>query len=148
MADVIYNIAKKSFADGNLDWDTHNIGVLLLSSSSTYTPNPDHNYVRDIFDNGGVELSGTGYSRKLLTNKTVTKDDSIDKAILDADDVTWTAINAGTVKAAVLYRRVGSSDNNSSDILIAYIDSGGFPVTTNGGDFTIQWNANGIIQIG
>lgn len=59
--------------------------------------------------------------------------------------MTWTAINAGTVQAAILILE-GKSDDSTS-ILIAYIDQGGFPVTTNGGDLTIQWSASGILQI-
>lgn len=148
MADVIYNIAKKSFADGNLDWDDNTIVVMLLSSDSTYTPDADHKFVSDVMSNGGVELSGSGYSRKVLTNCVVIQDDSLDRVILDADDVVWTSINAGTATAALIYKRVGNDDSTpNDDILIAYIDSGGFPISTNGGDLFIKWNAEGIINI-
>ena len=42
--------------------------------------------------------------------------------------------------------REGTSDDTDA-VLIAYIDSGGFPVVTNGGDLTIAWNAEGILQL-
>jgi len=48
-----------------------------------------------------------------------------------------------TANAAIIFKQ-GAADTDSE--LIAYIDSGGFPKATNGGDLTIQWNANGIVH--
>ena len=118
------------------------IKVLLVTSG--YTPNKDHDFVSDLVP-GTNELSGFGYERKTLTNKTLTEDDANDRAVFDdGDDVTWTAIDAGTAAAAVLFIQ---KTNDADSILLAYIDSGGFPFTTNGGDLVIEWNAAGIFYI-
>jgi len=147
VANGLYNTAKKMIMDGSLNLANDTIKVMLIGSG--YTFNPDHDYVSSV---SSYELNGTGYTggfggsgRKALTNKSVTADKTNDKAVFDADDVTWSAINAGTVYAAILIKEV-SSDSNS--ILIGYIDSGtGFPKTTNGGDLTIQWSSDGIITL-
>lgn len=146
---LIYNKAKTLLMNGQLNLLNDTIKVMLVNSS--YAPDPDDDYV----GNSGVasaEVSGTGYvggyggsGRKILTNKVITEDDTNDRAYFDADDVTWAGINAGTIAAAVLIKE-GVTDDNTS-LLIAYIDQGGFPVITNGGDLTIQWNTDGILQL-
>lgn len=136
MANAKYNIAKGEFAKGNINWETDTIEVMLVDN--TYTFNPDHAYVSDITG----EISGTGYSRKALTNKTVTVDNTNDKAILDCDDITFTGINAGTVNAMIVYKKV---TNDTDSILIGYWDSGNFPFTTNGGDVVLVIDANGLM---
>jgi hypothetical protein len=142
MASFIYNKAKEQLLNGTLDLVADPIYAVLVTGG--YTPNPDHDFVSSV---GANELSGTGYSRKLLTSKSVTEVDSSDRAEFTADNLQWTAINAGTASGVVLYKRVGASDNAAADVLIAHIDSGGFPVVTNGGDLNINWNASGIIQL-
>lgn len=139
MSNLIYNKAKKGFVDGTIDWDGDTIKVMLVGE--TYTPDKDHNFVSEVVS---TELSGTGYERKSLENKTVVQDDVNDVAKVDADDITWESIQAGTAKGMVVYKQ-GSSDTDS--ILIAYIDEGGFPVVSNGGDLIMEFHSNGIIQL-
>lgn len=133
-----------------------NTGINLLSDTvkvalvtSAHTPNPDDNFMASYT---ASELSGTGYTagfggggRKTLASKTVTQDDTNDWGVFDAADVTWTAINAGTAAAAVLLKEV-TSDADSPIIAVVVFSSA---ITTNGGDFTIQWAATGgIFNIG
>ena len=51
-----------------------------------------------------------------------------------------------TVEAIVLFVDTG---NVATDALIAYIDSAssGLPVTPNGGDIVVAWNASGIAAL-
>ena len=145
MADFIYNSEAKRILEGSRDLlnDTIKVGL----SNSNHTPNRDH----DFADNGGGsdfvdgELSGAGYSRKELTSKSIVVDKANNRAEFDAADVTWTGIDAGTAAQATLLFEGGANDTATE--LIANIDSGGFPKTTNGGDLTIQWNAEGIIHL-
>lgn len=140
MASFVSNYAKKKFADGSLDWDTHDIRVLLVNS--TFNGTASHEFVGSIPTLG--ELSGTGYVRKALTGEVVNVDLPNNRSELDADDVTWVGINAGTAAGAVLFRLV---TNDADSPFIAFIDSGGFPITSNGGDVTLQWNSEGVLQI-
>src|SRR6267143_919627 len=145
MASLVYNFAKSGFADGTLDCDSGTQVYKTMLVASAYTPDPDQHFVSSVTN----ELSGTGYTggfagsgRKALASRTATTNTTNDRAELSAANVTWTAINAGTAAAAVIYKE-NTSDADS--VLVAYIDI--VDVVTNGGDFTIQWATNGIINL-
>lgn len=148
---LVYNTAKKEIMDGTIDLLVDTIKVMLVTS--LYVVNADDTVV----DTGGAadpvdaELTGTGYvkgwgaaGRKALASKTATVDNVNDRAEFDAADLTWALINAGTAAAAILIKEGGANDTTSR--LIAYIDTGGFPFVTNGGDMIVTWNAEGILQ--
>lgn len=152
MASLIYNEAKRKFLDGTLDLTSDTIKVMLVTSA--YVANVDDVFVDEAGANEPIdeELTGTGYAaghgnsgRLTLANKAFSTDDANDRGEFDnTADATWTGIDAGTA-AAVIVHREGTA-NDTTALLIAYIDTGGFPVVTNGGDLTIQWNAEGIIH--
>lgn len=147
MASLVYNLGKSEIMDGSIDFSGDTIKIMLVDSS--YVADDAHDYI----DDGGAddpidhELSGTGYNQggETLSNLAVTEDDTNNRAELDNSvDITWTGIDAGTAAGAIVYK-VGTFDTNST--MICYIDTGGFPVVTNGGDLTIQFNAEGILQL-
>ena len=140
MANTVYNIAKKKAIDGQFDWASLDVRVLLIKS--TYAVDPDHQFVSDLTP-GTNELSGTGYTRKTMANEATSQDDAGDRADGDGDDLVWSGINAGTAQAAVLFVQV---TNDTDSWLIGYVDTGGFPIATNGADLQITWNAEGILQ--
>lgn len=154
LASFAYNRFALELLDNTKDL-VANAGVKVGLSSSTHVPNRDDNFA----DDGGAndfldgELAGTGYTggfggagRKALASKTFTEDDANDRAEFDAADVTWTAINAGTAAQASIIDETGAADDTGVEV-VANIDDGGFPVATNGGDLTIAWNAEGILQL-
>lgn len=151
MASFHYNEAAKKVYDQTLDMlvDTIKVGL----STSVHVPIRDN----DFLDEGGAddfidgELSGTGYAsgfgnsgRKTLASKTIVMDKPNDRAEFDAADVTWTSIDAGTAAQGTLLKEI---TNDAASLTIVNIDTGGFPITTNGGDLTMQWNAEGISQL-
>ena len=86
-------------------------------------------------------LSGVvGTDQEILT-KTQTN------GTFDGTDLTFTAVTGASVEALVLYRK--NAGANTTWPLIAYIDTGvtGLPVTPNGGNITITWNASGIFTL-
>lgn len=66
--------------------------------------------------------------------------------VFDGADVTFTAVTGNTVEALIIYIDTGSA---ATSPLVAYIDTSvtGLPVTPNGGDITITWNASGIFAL-
>lgn len=151
MASLVYNTAKKEIMDGTIDLVNDVIKAMLVTSS--YVANADHLFVDEAGANDPIdhELSGTGYvagfagsGRKTLAGKAFTADLVNDRAEFDVNDLVWTGINAGTAAAVLIYKHLTS---DALSRLIAYIDTGGFPVVTNGGDLTIQVNAEGLIQL-
>ena len=149
MASIRTNSGAQRILDrnmaGTINLLSDTIKVMLLGAG--YTPNNDHVFISDL---GANELSGTGYtagfgsaSRKTLSSKVITKDDTNDIAFFDAADVSWTAISAGTAAYAAIVKE-GTSDTDSP--VIAVIDQSP-DVATNGGDYTIQWAADGIFKL-
>jgi hypothetical protein len=123
-----------------VDYDTDTIKVALLTSS--YTPDQDaHDYLNDV---STYEVSGTGYTAggNTLASKTATYDSATNVIILDAADTTW-ASSTITARYAVIYDSTGTA---STSALIGYVDFGSDQASTNG-NFTITWDATGIVRI-
>ena len=138
MASGSYESAWTSIMSDVINLSTDAIKMMLVTAS--YAPNPDHVFVSDL---GGVEISGPGYvggfggvGRKTLTGKTFTTDPTNNRAKFSAGSVTWSAINAGSPRYAILIKE-GTSDADSR--LLAYLDLG--TVVTNGGDLTVTPDA-------
>lgn len=133
MADFVYTRGIPQWAS----WTTDTNRVMLLESG--YTPNLDHDFVSDVV---AGEIDDGSYSRKTLTGKTQTIDDTNNLVKYDADDVTWAALAGGeTVFYVVIYKFV---TNDADSILMALVD---IPNTvTDGTDFILQWSPDGIIQ--
>ena len=66
--------------------------------------------------------------------------------VFDGADVTFTAVTGNSVEALVLWIDTGTAGTSP---LVAYIDTSvtGLPVTPNGGDITVTWNATGIFAL-
>lgn len=142
MASILYNFAKGAFLKGTIPWDTSGTPIRILLIKSTYSPDPDHVYVSDLTP-GTNEVSGAGYVRKDLSSRTVTVNNTTDRAIATAANPLWTALDCGTIAAAVVYLQVGGDDATpADDVLIAYLDYN--DLVTNGGDVTLQWPATGM----
>ena len=100
-----------------------------------------HDFVDDITN----EISGTGYTAggATLANKSVTKDNTNDQSVFDADDVTWSNSTL-TARGAVLYKDTGTPATSS---LIKYFDFVTDQSST-AAPFTVQFNAAGILTTG
>jgi hypothetical protein len=146
MANFAFTEAKHQIALAGIDLVNDDIRVLLVNNTCTAPSQEDVNTISAITTLG--ELSGTGYVRKALANQAVNEDNANNRAEFDADDVTWSAINAGTAAAAIVYKHI---TDDSDAIPLFYIDqpqgAGGFPFVTNGGAFNLIWNAEGIAQL-
>jgi len=139
MADVIYNSFKRDIMNGSIDLDTDTINLLLVTS--TYTPDQDaHTKHSDVTN----EVTGGGYSAggSALAGKAVTVDNTDNEGVFDANDVTWSTSTI-TARGGVLYKNRGTS---TLDELIAYIDFGADKISS-GGDFTVSWNSEGILNL-
>jgi hypothetical protein len=138
MANAIYPLYKQSLlagdANSDLDTDTATDGVYAaLVDTGTYTYSAAHQFYSS--------LSGIVGTPQRITSPTVTS------GVLDGADVTYTAVSGATCEAIVLYRQNAGADTTWR--LVAFIDTGvtGLPVTPNGGDIGITWNASGIFAL-
>ena len=142
MASKLYGQFLGQALNKEIDWDTDTIKVALLTNS--YTPDQDaHNYFDDV---ATYEVSGaTGYTAggATLANKTNTYTGASNVIVLDADDVTWSTSTI-TARYAVIYD--ASPSTNATKPLIGYVDFGSDQSSSNG-NFTITWDATGIVRI-
>ena len=84
--------------------------------------------------------SGSVGTPQTIGSKTFTN------GVFDGADVTFTAVTGSNVEALIIYIDTGTA---ATSPLVAYIDTSvtGLPVTPNGGDVTITWNASGIFAL-
>jgi len=67
-------------------------------------------------------------------------------AVFDGSDLTFTAVTGASVEALTIYRH--NSGANTTWRLVLFIDTAtGLPVTPNGGDITVTWDAQGIFKL-
>lgn len=138
MANALYPKWREALLAGtsgnDLDNDTSTDGPFCaLVDTGTYTYNTAHDFYND--------LSGVVGTDQRLTGPTVTN------GTFDGSDLTYSSVSGNSVEALVIYRH--NSGANSTWPLVAYIDTGvtGLPVTPNGGNITVTWNASGVFTL-
>ena len=60
------------------------------------------------------------------------------------DPTVYTGADFGVVQAAVVFWEVAT---DADHILMCYLDGASFPITTNGGDLTLQFDAVGVFTL-
>lgn len=131
MANQFYPNGKEHLLAGDIDWDADTIKVVLVDTAD-YTYNSADDALDDIAAGGRVATA-------TLASKTNAD------GLIDAADVTFSAVSGDQSEALVIYKDSGVE---STSYLLLYFDSvTGLPVTPNGGDIIIQWNASGIAQL-
>lgn len=141
----VYTPAKTAILNGDLDFAVHDIRALLVMTNTTADTDQDVQNIADITTLD--EYDGAGYGRATLAGEAVNEDAANNRAEFDVNDFNFGAtVAAGTRQAAgmVIYRHV---TNDADAVLIAYIDSGGFPLAGGGGAFSVTVNAEGLIQL-
>lgn len=138
MANAIYPRWKEALLQNSADSDLDGSGstgvYAALIDLGTYTYSSSHQFYSD--------LSGiVGTPQEIGATKTYTN------GTFDGGNVTFSAVSGATCEAIVLYRQ--NAGANTTWRLIAFIDTGvtGLPVTPNGGDITITWDAAGIFTL-
>ena len=131
MANALYALGKEKILSGAINFVSDTIKVALVKN--TY---PQNLTTDDFYDDISAYVIGTPQT---LAAK------SVALGVFDAGDVTYTAVTAGdTLEGVVIYKDTGVAGTSP---LLAYIDTiTGFPLATNGGDITIQWD-NGAYKI-
>lgn len=102
-----------------------------LVDTGTYTYSAAHEFYSSV--------SGVVGTPTEITSKTFTS------GFFDGADVTFTAVTGSPAEALVVFIDTGTAGTSR---LIAFIDTAtGLPVTPNGSDITVAWNASGIAKI-
>ena len=135
MANAIYPKYKQALLDASANVDLNDgTAKVALIDLGDYTYNSANEFYSDIPVGAVIGTPQT------INNTTVTD------GLFNGDDVTFTAVTGDSIEALVIYIDTGSA---STSRLVAYIDTNvtGLPVTPNGGNIAITWNASGIFQL-
>lgn len=133
MANALYPKWKEQLlqftANNNLSAGT--VKVALVTAGYTYSA------ANQFYSSVSASVVGTPQT---IGAKTFTN------GVFDGGDVTFTAVTGSQVVSLVLYIDTGSA---ATSPLVAFLDTGvtNLPVTPNGGDITITWNASGIFAL-
>lgn len=117
-----YRTGIRAVMDGSVNLLTSEIKVSLVKS--TYNPSATHSSFATSV--AGNETSGTGYSAKTLSGKTVDLDEK-GRATFDAADAVWSGLTAD-FRYVVIY---------SGDVLLGWLDLGAQSVVNK--DMTLKW---------
>lgn len=134
MANAIYPKYKEAIIDASANVDINDLTVkcALLQATETYAA--ADTFLSDITAGAVIGTAQT------LNNTTVLN------GLFDADDVTFTAVSGAQVVTLLIYIDTGTP---ATSRLVAWLDTGvtGLPVTPNGGNISVTWNAAGIFQL-
>jgi cephalosporin-C deacetylase-like acetyl esterase len=132
MANALYPKAKEKFLDALIDMPTDTIKIALIDTG-VYT------YIStdEFWSSASSAIVGTAVT---LASKTITN------GVFDAADVTFTSVSGSSVEALIIYKDTGSA---ATSPLIMYLDvaASGLPVTPNGNNIDVQFNASGIFAL-
>lgn len=133
MANAIYPKFKEALwlQSANSNANSATVKVALVDTG-TYTYSAAHEFYSSV---SGVVGTPQAIGTKTFTN-----------GVFDGDNVTYTAVTGNSAEALIIYIDTGTAGTSR---LIAYIDTGvtGLPVTPNGGDITLTFNASGILAL-
>ena len=132
MANAIYPKWKEAVIQGAANSSLGGTVRIALVDTGTYTYNLAHEFLTSLTGRVGTDQTlGT----KTFVNGT-----------FDAADVTFTSVSGATVGALVIYIDTGTAGTSR---LVAYLDTGytNLPVTPNGGNIAITFDAAGIFTI-
>ena len=126
MANALYDLGKQLILNKGVNFDTDTLKARLV----------DNSYAQNLVTDNVMTLvpKVNGTTDQALTTTSITL------GVFDADDVTWTAVEgAHTAEAVVIFLFV---TNDADSIPLAYIHViTGFPLATNGGNITVQWDS-------
>ena len=105
-----------------------------LVDTGTYIYNAAHQFYSDLT---GI----VGTDQEIGATKTYTN------GVFDGADVAWPTVSGNSAEAIVLY--VKNAGANTTWRLVAYLDTNitNLPVTSNGGNISLTWNASGIFAL-
>lgn len=135
MANAIYPLYKQALLDdsANIDLNDGDVRVILVDTDD-YTYSAAHDFLDDVPSGARVATSSA------LQNTTVTN------GTFDADDITLSTVTGDQSEALIIYIHTGVEGTSR---LVAYLDTSitGLPVTPNGGNIILTWDAAGIFTI-
>jgi hypothetical protein len=139
----VYQGFKTNVMGGLFDLDTDTIKCALVSGH-TLDEDAHHKWA----DVSADEITDGSYAQQTLASLSVTDDGTgtgtACKGKWDAGNVTFNSLTGTDPNYAILYNDSITTPTAMVDGLIVAFE---LTTATNGGNYTLSWNANGIIRI-
>jgi hypothetical protein len=135
-----YNHGLEEIMRGHVEFDADTFKVVLLGSGYSFLRTGNNGYANI----SAQEITAAGYSAggETLAGLTVVQNDTANNAKWDATDVTWTSLATTTIAHLVCYDDTITA--TVADPLIFRMEIG---TNSNGGDYSVIWNASGILVL-
>lgn len=121
-------------APPNLSSDA--VKALFLDNADDTAVLATDDFMDDLASAGRVPTEANAVA---LANKTL---GVVAAGVFDADNITFTSLSGDPVEQLILYEDSGTE--STSSLLAMWDTATGLPLTPNGGDVTVTWNASGI----
>ena len=127
-----------SSAAAVVDFDGDTLKIMFVDhADDTPAPTTD-DFIDDIASTARVPAIGSCPTLGTITIG------SVAAGVFDAADTTFTSLSGDQSESLILFKDTGSE---ATSRLIGFWDTAtGLPLTPNGGNVTVVWNASGIIQ--
>lgn len=132
MANALYPKWKEAISQASANSSLTGTVRVALVDTGVYTYSAAHEFL--------TSLTGVVGAAQTIGSKTYVN------GVFDGANVSFPAVTGPSVEALVIYIDTGAAGTSR---LVAYIDTGvtGLPVTPNGGDIDVNWNAAGIFAL-
>lgn len=144
MANAIYPKWKEQILQGTASALLNGSGTTgvyaALIDTGTYT----YSSTDEFWDAGGAS---DPIDALVGTEVEIGATKSYTNGVFDGANVTWTSVTGNTAEAVIIF--VKNAGAATTWRLVAYLDTNitGLPVTPNGGDITVTWDASGIFGL-
>ena len=124
---------------GDFDITAQTIKAMFVDHADDTPSTSGDNFIDDILSAARIPAIA---SCPALATDTV---GSVGVGVYDADNTVFTALSGDPAESLIIFRDSGTE---STSALIAFWDTAtGLPLTPNGGDVTVAWNASGIFRV-
>jgi len=147
MADFVYEKSLDEYMKGTIDLDAagDDIRVMIAMATTTCDTEPETEFLGGFTTLARHDGANYPAGDAILVGEAVVEDLPNNRAEFDATDHEFTAlgVGAGIVAGLLLYKFITSDALSPA---LAWMDSPTFP-EPNGGNWTVQWDAQGILQL-
>lgn len=138
MANALFNAYRNSVLTAPVNLSTATIKAMFVDHADDTPATATDDFIDDILSAARVPAIA---SCPVLGSKTT---GTVGTGVFDAADTTFSALSGDVVESLILFEDSGTE--STSDLLAFWDTATGLPLTPNGGNVTVQWNASGIFQ--
>jgi hypothetical protein len=122
-----------------VDLDADTVSIMFVDhADDTPVPATD-DFLNDILSAARVPALG---SVPNLASKTI---GTVAAGVFDAADTVFTSLSGDQSESLILFKNTGT--DTTCDLIAFWDTATGLPLTPNGADVTVVWNASGIFQV-